>query len=468
MAIDYVAPRFEQERFVPAYPRRLAGETFGFFQQLGIIHAATENPLATLSERAFREPVVHSSFMGYQLYQVADPAIIRHCLVENRDNYRMSALRQAMFKPVLREGLFTAEGESWKHARKTLSPIFTPRNIARFADGMKTSVERDIPEFVRVGETVEMSQVTTSLTYLVLSDALFSGEISGARDEMLPLIANVLGALGQPHAMDLIGLPEFLPRIGRGKGMAHVRNLRALIRSVTAERMQQKAAGKPLPQDFLTLMIGDEGEAAPFTLDEIEDQMVTFIGAGHETTAQALTWMFYLLSQDEAARAKAEAEIDALDVSRPPVEWADALPYTMSCFREALRLYPPAAAILRQANAADEVGDLKIPKDGVFMLHLFILHRHQALWDQPDAFMPERFLGAARDKIDRFQYLPFGVGHRTCIGERFALVEAGILIASLMKRFRFDYAGEDAPRPTIRLSLQPEQGMKMRVSHREG
>ena len=101
------------------------------------------------------------------------------------------------------------------------------------------------------------------------------------------------------------------------------------------------------------------------------------------------------------------------------------------------------------------------------MLHLFVLHRHEALWDQPDAFMPERFLGAARDKIDRFQYLPFGVGHRTCIGERFALVEVGILIASLIKRFRFDYAGEDAPRPTIRLSLQPEGGMKMRVAARK-
>ena len=123
---------------------------------------------------------------------------------------------------------------------------------------------------------------------------------------------------------------------------------------------------------------------------------------------------------------------------------------------------------MRQANEADEAGDLKIPKDGVFMLHLFVLHRHETLWDQPDAFMPERFLGAEQDKIDRFQYLPFGVGHRTCIGERFAMVEAGILIASLMKRFRFEYVGQDAPHPTIRLSLQSEQGMKMEVHQREG
>lgn len=466
MAEHRTEPCFEGGRFIPAYPPRREGDSFTFFQQLNLIHAATKNPLLALSERSFRDPVVQTSFMGYHLSQIADPALIHHCFVENRNNYRMSALRQAMFQPVLREGLLTAEGEAWKHARKTLSPIFTPRNIARFADGMKATIDREIPGFVRAGDTLEMSQITTSLTYLILSDALFSGGISGARDDILPLIANVLGTLGQPHFLDLLGAPTVLPRLGRGKGMMHVRELRALIREVAIRRLEEKERGETLPEDFLTLMIGDTGEAAPFTLEEIEDQLVTFIGAGHETTAQALTWMFYLLSQDEDARAKAEAEIDALDFASPPVSWVEALPYTMACFCEALRLYPPAAAILRQANEADQFGTYEIPKDGVAMVHLYVLHRHQALWEQPDAFVPERFLGTAGEKIDRFQYLPFGVGHRTCIGERFAMVEAAILIASLMRQVRFEYAGGGAPCPTIRLSLQPEQGMQMRVAMR--
>jgi len=248
--------------------------------------------------------------------------------------------------------------------------------------------------------------------------------------------------------------------------LSSAQRLRDLIREITTRRLAQKDAGETLPQDFLTLMIGAQGEEPPFTLDEIEDQIVTFIGAGHETTAQALTWMFYLLSQDTEARARAEAEIDALDMTRPPVEWSDALPFTLACFKEALRLYPPAAAIMRQANAADRFGDVAIPKDAAVMVHLYVLHRHQALWEHPDAFMPERFLGEAGKAIDRFGYLPFGVGHRTCIGERFAMVEAGILIASLMRHFRFDYAGDVPPVPTIRLSMQPEQGMKMRVGVR--
>ncbi len=467
MAEHRTEPRFEEGRFVPAYPLRRQEDGFTFIQQLGLIRDATKNPLRALSAGTFRDPVVQTSFLGYHLTQIADPAMIHHCFVENRNNYRMSALRQAMFQPVLREGLLTAEGETWKHARKTLSPIFTPKNIARFADGMKTTIDRDMPAFVRAGETIEMSQITTALTYLVLSDALFSGEISGAREDVLPLIANVLGSIGQPHFMDLVGAPTFVPRLGRGKGMAHVARLRELIREVAIRRLDQKERGDALAEDFLTTMIGAAGEGAPFTLDEIEDQLVTFIGAGHETTAQALTWMFYLLSQDTEARARAEAEVDGLDVSEAPVSWIDALPFTMACFREALRLYPPAAAILRQANEPDAFGSYEIPKDGVAMLHLYVLHRHQKLWEQPDAFMPERFLGEAGEKIDRFQYLPFGVGHRTCIGERFAMVEAAILIASLMRRFRFDYAGDTPPHPTVRLSMQPEQGMKMRVSSRE-
>jgi len=299
-----------------------------------------------------------------------------------------------------------------------------------------------------------------------LSDALFTGGISGARSEALDLIADVLVTMGKPHMLDLISAPKRIPRFGRGKGMAKVAMLRALIREIAKRRLAQKAAGQALPQDFLTLMIGAPGEEAPFTLDDIEDQMVTFIGAGHETTAQALSWMFYLLSNDRQVLARVEAEVDELDMARPPVEWADALPETMACFREALRLYPPAAAIMRQANAPDQFGDVSIPKDGALMVHLFILHRHEALWEHPDAFMPERFLGAARDKIDRYQYLPFGVGHRVCIGERFAMVEAGILIALLMKRFRFEFVGDQPPMPTIRLSMQPEQGMKMRVGAR--
>jgi len=467
MAEHRMEPRFEEGRFIPAFPHRLGNDKLNFFEQLKLIRTATKNPLASLSARGFRDPTVQTTFMGMRLTQTSDPAMIRHCLVKNRDNYRFSNFRQGFFKPFLREGLLTAEGEKWKHDRHALAPIFTPASIAKFADGMKATLDRDISDFVQVsgseGKPTDLLKITTSLTYLVLSDALFSGSISRARGEVLALVGDVLTSLGKPHILDVLGVPESVPRLGRGKGMATVRKLRALIRDVARERMADRDQGKALPDDFLTLMIGEE---AGFDLETIEDQMVTFIGAGHETTAQALSWMFYLLSNDPEACARAEAEVDALDMERPPVEWADALPWTMACFCESLRLFPPAAAISRQANGADQFGDFKIEKDEVFMVQLFALHRHQTLWEWPDAFMPERFMGEAGEQIDRFQYLPFGVGHRVCIGERFAMVEAGILIASLMRAFRFKYAGASPAYPTIRLSLQPEEGMPMRVAAR--
>jgi len=463
MAKHRMEPRFEEGRFVPVFPHRLGNDKLNFVEQLKLIRTATKNPLASLSARGFRDLTIQTTFMGMRLTQTSDPEMIRHCLVKNRDNYRFSNFRQGFFKPFLREGLLTAEGEKWKHDRHALAPVFTPASIARFADGMKRTLDRDLFDFVPERGEIEMLDVTTSLTYLVLSDALFSGSISRARGEVLALVGDVLASLGKPHLLDILGVAEAVPRLGRGKGMATVRKLRALIREVATERMAEQDRGEALPDDFLTLMIGDD---AGFDLENIEDQMVTFIGAGHETTAQALSWMFYLLANDTSARERAEQEVDALDTNRPPVEWADALPWTMACFREALRMFPPAAAISRQANGPDRFGPFEIETDEVFMVQLFALHRHQKLWEQPDAFMPERFFGDARERIDRFAYLPFGAGHRTCIGERFAMVEAGILIASLMRQFRFDYAGDEAPRPTIRLSLQPEQGMKMQVTKR--
>ena len=464
MAERRTEPRFEEGRFVPAFPHRLQNtETMGVLDQLQVLRIAAKNPLGSLSDIAFERPVIQTRFFGMDLTQIYDPEMIRYCFVEARDNYRMSSFRQGFFKPVVREGLLTAEGKKWQHARHALAPVFTPRSIEKFAEGMKQSVMRDIPTFVPSDGEVDLLDITTALTYLVLSDALFSGGISAARDEVLSLVGEVLATLGKPHFLDIVGAPAILPRWGRGKGMSATRRLRALIREVAIERIAERERGEALPDDFLTLMIGAE---AAFDLEEIEDQMVTFIGAGHETTAQALSWMFYLLSNDERARSRAEAEIDALDMNRPPVEWADALPWTMACFLEALRMFPPAAAILRQANADDRYGEIKIPKDSAVMVQLFALHRHKLLWEHPDAFMPERFFGAAREKVGRFQYLPFGVGHRVCIGERFAKVEAGILIACLMKQVRFDYAGDDAPQPIVRLSLQPAQGMRMKVTSR--
>lgn len=240
-----------------------------------------------------------------------------------------------------------------------------------------------------------------------------------------------------------------------------------MIMAGTEKRLAAKARGEALPEDFLTLLINSgDAENAPLTPDEIEDQMLTFIGAGHETTSRAMTWMLYLLSQDTERRAKVEAEVDALDTSIPAETWADHMPYAMACFEETMRLYPPAPIISRELTGDVSFKGHAFKTGDAVMINLWALHRHRDLWDSPDAFTTERFLQENRAAIDRFQYLPFGLGHRVCIGQRLALKEAGILIALIMRDYRFDYNSTAAPWPKMRITVQAENFMPMKVTQR--
>jgi cytochrome P450 len=208
------------------------------------------------------------------------------------------------------------------------------------------------------------------------------------------------------------------------------------------------------------------------TMEEIEDNILTFIGAGHETTARALAWTIYCVANTPHIRAAMEAEIDqVLATGAEPVAWLDLMPNVRAAFEEAMRLYPPAPSINRAAIADDEWTSpggerVEIPADITVLIMPWTLHRHALYWDKPRAFMPERFLPENRGKINRFQYLPFGAGPRVCIGATFALQEAVIALAVMMHRFRFDLTDETNPWPVQKLTTQPQGGLPMRVTRR--
>jgi cytochrome P450 len=187
--------------------------------------------------------------------------------------------------------------------------------------------------------------------------------------------------------------------------------------------------------------------------------------AGHETTANALTWALYCLSQDPAAQARIEAEVDAVPAGEDFD--ADALPYTKAVMEETMRLFPPVPFLSRQAIAEDRIGRIKIPKGSLVMVAPYVLHRHKTLWQEPGAFMPERFLPEARAAIPRFAYLPFGAGPRVCIGQSFSLQEAVVVLAHIARAARFTLADDHAPVvPLHRVTLRPEHGLHMTVHPR--
>lgn len=463
-------PRFKNGHFVPAVPipDPRGADDYSFFDIIKSVFVIARNPLEAQGLDGYTKPIAQFQFFKHTFTYINSPEAIRHCFIENRRNYRFQNIRKQVLGPVLRDGLITVEGDDWHHARRAMSPMFTPRNVKSFAATMKSTTERIIPDLLEHERPVQISPIMSALAYLVLSDTLFSGDIDEDQAFVLQNVATVLSHMGRPDPLDLIYAPDWIPRLSRIRGMKSVKNLRAMIRKVLLKRKAQQDSVESLPDDFLTrlLLVGDDN-TRPFTNAQIEDHMLAFIAAGHETTARALSWLFYLLANDTKARDRLEAEVDALDIdTTPPEKWIEVLPYTLACFEETMRLYPPAPFIAREAIEADSFGDTNVPAGSVVMVNAWQLHRHKTLWDNPNAFIPERFLGKARERIDRLQYLPFGVGERVCIGQRFAMQEAVILIAILMRRYRFDYAGDIPPWPKMRITVQPENGMPMRVALR--
>lgn len=443
--------------------------------RLEIIRTVFNNPLELWGEPSYTLPWIETKFLKERTIIVNDPGLIRHVLVDNAANYEMSEIRQLILRPILRDGLLTAEGLVWKRSRKAMAPVFTPRHARSFADQMLRKSEDYVSKYSGVGEEGEVFDISvdmTEITFNILSETLFSGEIVTESNDFSEDVDSLLHRMGRVDPMDLLRAPPWVPRFTRIGGKRVLGKFREIV-AKTMDLRQKKMRENPdhVPQDFLTLLLELAGPDG-LTMNEIEDNILTFIGAGHETTARALAWTLYCVANSPQIRERMETEIDEVLASgAEPVEWMDRMPMVRAAFEEALRLYPPAPSLNRAAIADDEWtspdGKTVRIRAGVTVLIMpWTLHRHQLYWDNPRAFMPERFLPENRGKIGRFQYLPFGAGPRVCIGATFAMQEAVIALAVLMSRYRFDMTPDTKPWPVQKLTTQPRDGLPMRVTRR--
>ena len=434
---------------------------------LELIRIVYRNPLELWGEPSYTKPWVSVRGVGGPLVIANDPGLIRHILVDNAKNYRMATVRQKILRPILRDGLLTAEGEVWRRSRRAMAPVFTPRHIAGFAAAMLRRSEDFAARYDRLPVVSDIARDMTMLTYEILAETLFSGEIAGSPGGFAKQVDHLFETMGRVDPLDLLRAPDWLPRLTRLRG----RRTLAYFRRVVADTIAMREArlrrdGKDVPEDFLTLLLRAEGPDG-LTRAEVEDNIITFIGAGHETTARALGWTLYCLAESPWEREPIEQEIDAVLSREPdPAKWLDAMPKTRAAFEEAMRLYPPAPSINREPIETDTYKDLTLVKGATVLAMPWTIHRHRGLWDRPDAFMPERFHPENRERLDRYQYLPFGAGPRVCIGAAFAMQEAVIALAVLMSRFRFDTVAETNPWPVQKLTTQPQGGLPMRVSPR--
>jgi cytochrome P450 len=302
----------------------------------------------------------------------------------------------------------------------------------------------------------------------VLEHTIFSDGLGRARDDVRNAMTTYFEALGKIDAFDVLGLPEIFPRLSRWQIRGTMAFFNAAIDDLIAARRRSLAADRAgAPRDLLTLLLEaqDPETGDGMTEAEVRANVLTFISAGQETTANALTWSLFLLSQSREWRERVTAEAER-ECSGPLEGMEERLVETRAVIDEAMRLYPPIVAISRAAIGTDELAGQPVKPGTLVCIAPYVLHRHRRMWDRPDIFDPSRFLCEARNKIDRFAYLPFGVGPRICIGSAFALQEATLALATIMKNFRLELAPGHQVWPVQRVTMRPKDGMPMVIRRR--
>ncbi|HVP97688.1 MAG TPA: cytochrome P450 [Roseiarcus sp.] len=454
-----------QRLFVPPFPPRLEKPR----SALSTILTLRRNPLEIWGKADFERPFsIGRSILGLRA-AAHDPAAVRRVLLDNAANYRKDALQLKILSPGLGNGLLTADGEAWRLQRRALAPLFAPRQVADFAPAMQRVAEAAVRRIGRRrdGAVVDVAEVMARLTLEVLEQTLFSQGLGREPSAFQRAVTSYFDSIGRLDPLDLLGAPSFLPRLGRLRGRPALKFFDEAVDAIIAARKALCAKGATPPRDLLTLLLTakDPDTGAPLRDADVRANIVTFIGAGHETTANGLTWTLFLLSQSPAWRERAEHEAD--EVYQPSVPASqEGCHILRAVVEEALRLYPPAAMLSREAIADDEILGVRVPAGTVVVISPYVLHRRRGLWDDPDAFDPSRFLGERRDRIDRFAYIPFGAGPRVCIGMSFAMQEAVIVLANFLRAFRFELVAGQTVAPRQRVTLRPQNGLKMHVRRR--
>jgi cytochrome P450 len=436
---------------------------------LALLRVLASNPLEAWTKAHFEKPIVMGGLSIGRVALVSDPAAIRRVLMDNNQNYHKDWLQQRVLSAGLTNGLLTAEGQQWRTQRRALAPLFARRTVLSFSAAMIDAAAALVERLrLRDGQIEDMAVEATRLTLEVLERTMFSDGLGRSPEDIRVAMKHYFEAIGRLDPFDVLGLPNVVPRLSRWKVRPMLRLFESAIDTIVSTR-RRRIAEDPggVPRDILTLLLEARDPETGEGLSEVEVRanILTFIAAGHETTANSINWSLFLLSQSPEWRARVQAEADReLDGDIDGI--AERLVETRAVIEEAMRLYPPLAAISRAALAPDELAGEPIRRGTMVVIAPYVLHRHRALWADPDAFDPNRFLGGARERIDRFAYLPFGVGPRICIGATFALQEASIVVATVMRHFTLELAPGHAVWPVHRVTLRPSGGLPMIVRRR--
>ena len=440
---------------LPVHPRRLP--------PLVALWMGVRNNLSTWPLQAFEEPVWRSRFFGADILVVSDPAGARHVLNEAAVNYRRPAMAARALRPIGGFGVFLAEGADWRRQRKILSPLFTPASVGLLTPHFHAAAEHLLR---RLGgaETSNLSRDFQDAALEAVFRALFSLPEADRREKLGALARFYLEGVGRPDVFDIFAREEeSFPFFLRQRKKFQARWRAAIDGLIAARRSTAKeGAGRDLLD--LLLAVRESETGAGLSTEEIRDQCATMLVAGFETTARLMFWLCYLLALDPAEQGRIRAELAAFPPER--VQSLDDLslwPRLRCAMFEALRLYPPAPHVLREAIGEDVVCGQKVWPGTQLWFSPWIIHRHRRFWDHPKSFMPERFAAKLAPWSSGPPFMPFGAGPRICIGAGFALAEAQIVLGHFLSRFAISLADKRPVLPVGAVTIRPSREPMFRL-----
>ncbi len=449
-----------------------------------IAHLGEKDLLRTFSRLPGDSGLLHFKVAGESVVFVRDPEHARQVLVTNQDNY-IKGNDYKILAVLLGRGLLTNfDLDLWQRQRKLVQPIFAKRHLAPMATHMTAATESWLDRRAWEapgGGPVDVNAAMMELTLDVVCRALFGTTTDAATTKTVGRSMDALLTAAQKNlsfssVYDVVSQwPKVkydslltLRRVHWNRAQRAKAALDEIVYGLIDGR--QRGASVDDADDLLALLLAARDEdGTAMDRELVRDEVMTFLGAGHETTANALTWLWLCLSRNPEARRRMEAEVDEVLEGRVPTfEDADRLPWTSACLQEAMRLYPPVPAFTRVAAGPDEIDGVKIARGSDIIIATSLMHRNPRLWENPEGFDPERFMPGAPSAVGRprLAFMPFGAGRRICVGQGFALLEGTLLAAMITQRLRIDLVSGARIRNDVAITLRPRGGMPMTVTER--
>ena len=407
--------------------------------------------------------VVHMRWVNKHAYFISHPDDVQQVLVTQADKFYKAPIYRELLSYFLGNGLLTSDGETWRRQRKLAQPAFHTRRIQAYADVMVAYTERLLTQW-RPGATRDVNADMMRLTLTVVAKTLFDADIDQNAPRVGAALTDILEVTTKRMQSPIQVIPEWLPTPGNRRRQAARRDLDEIVLGMINERRAANADRG----DLLSMLMQARDEAGHGMTDQqLRDEAVTIVLAGHETTANALAWTWYLLAQHPEVEAQLHAELDHVLAGRlPTADDLRQLPYTEMVIKESMRLYPPIPSFARLALEDVTLSEYVVPKGMIVSLSPYVIHRDPRWYPEPEAFRPERMSRENEKLLPKGAYIPFSTGPRVCIGNNFAMLEAVLILATIAQRYRLRLAPGQTITPKAALTLRPHPNIQMTLEPR--